>query len=50
MHVAIVAASAPSHMHPDLAVVRDAALDHERPDVVLYDIGGMAEALAARFW
>ena len=116
MHVAIVAASAPSHMHPHLAVVRElvrrghrvsylvghhlaelaadtgadvvgctsvlpgapgvpgwpdddvagmrmfldeavhvlpqvhAALDRDRPDVVLYDIGGMAGPVAAERW
>jgi MGT family glycosyltransferase len=116
MHVAIVAAAAPSHMHPHLAVVRElvrrghrvsylvgqhlselaadtgadvvgctsvlpgapavtgwpddavagmrmfldeavhvlpqvhAALDHDRPDVLLYDIGGMAGPVAAARW
>jgi MGT family glycosyltransferase len=117
MHIAVVAASAPSHMHPHLAVVRElvgrghrvsylvsghlddlvwptgadvvsctsvlpgapgapanwtgdevagmrlfldeaihvlpqvhAALDTDRPDIVLYDIGGMAGPVAAQRW
>jgi MGT family glycosyltransferase len=117
MHIAVVAASAPSHMHPHLAVVRElverghrvsylvsshladlagtagagvvgctsvlpgapggpadwsdgdvagmrlfldeavhvlpqvhAALDADRPDMVLYDIGGMAGPVAADHW
>ena len=117
MHIALVAASAPSHMHPHLAVVRElvgrdhrvsylvsshladlarttgadvvgctsvlpgapggptqwsgddvagmrlfldyaihvlpqvhSALDADRPDIVLYDIGGMAGPVAAERW
>ena len=117
VHIAVVAASAPSHMHPHLAVVRElverghrvsylvsshladlaratgadivgctsllpgapgapadwsdddvagmrlfldeamhvlpqvhAALDADRPDIVLYDIGGMAGPVAAERW
>ncbi|MDX1885454.1 macrolide family glycosyltransferase [Mycolicibacterium sp. 120270] len=117
MHIAVVAASAPSHMHPHLAAVRElverghrvsyvvsghlaelaastgadvvsctsvlpgapgappnwpaddvagmrlfldeaihvlpqlhAALDRDRPDVVVYDIGGMAGPVAAARW
>ncbi len=117
MHIAVVAASAPSHMHPHLAVVRELvqrghrvsylvsshlaglarttgagvvgctsvlpgapgapaewpsddvvgmrlfldeavhvlpqlheALDADRPDIVLYDIGGMAGPVAAEHW
>jgi MGT family glycosyltransferase len=117
MHIAVVAASAPSHMHPHLAVVRElverghrvsylvsshlaelaaatgadvvgctsvlpgapgapadwsgddvagmrlfldeaihvlpqvhVALDADRPDIVLYDIGGMAGPVAAERW
>ena len=117
MHIAVVAASAPSHMHPHLAAVRElverghrvsylvashladlarttgadvvgctsvlpgapgappewsgddvagmrlfldeaihvlpqvhAALDGDRPDIVLYDIGGMAGSVAAERW
>jgi MGT family glycosyltransferase len=117
MHIAVVASSAPSHMHPHLAVVRElverghrvtylvgghladlarstgadvvgydsllpgspsapsswpdddtagmrmflddqihvlpqvqAALDADRPDIVLYDIGGMAGPVAADLW
>ncbi|WP_396918963.1 macrolide family glycosyltransferase [Mycolicibacterium sp.] len=119
MHIAVVAASAPSHMYPHLAVVHElvrrghrvsylvgsnmswlvrptgadivectsvlpgapgapeswgdendpvtgmrmfldeavhvlpqvhAALDHDRPDLVLYDIGGMAGPVAAERW
>lgn len=49
-HIAIVAASAPSHMYPPSCPQLHAALDADRPDVVLYDIGGMAGPVAADQW